>query len=358
MSAIEASNPARKGFSLGRVVMALLPFAFLLFGFYLYQRETFEAEAQRQGEQLLLGTLGLSRPTKNKLDERFADTDGDLVADSPKDAADLLDPDPLIFSYVGGDDAERQKEVWKEFLLALSAATGKRVEYLAPGSIDDQLRALKEGKLHVAGINTGNVPSAVNACGFVPRFTFGNEQGRFGYTLKIIVPANGAIKEVQDLRGKQLALTGRGSNSGYKAPLVVLMNDFDLLPQRDFSWVITYGHDASIHGIAQGKYEAAATASDMLDRASARGEIEPKQYRAIYESERFPPAALGYLYNLQPELAEKVKQTLATFDWKGTGLEKEFSASGASAFVPVIYKDDWALIRRIDDAMGTKYSVE
>jgi phosphonate transport system substrate-binding protein len=133
------------------------------------------------------------------------------------------------------------------------------------------------------------------------------------------------------------------------------MNDFDLLPQRDFEWAFTYGHDASIQGIASGKYQAAPTASDMLARATSRGEIDDSKYRVIYESERFPPASLGYVHNLAPELAEKVTRTFKDFNWSGTGLEREFAPSGVTSFVPVRYKDDWALVRRIDDAMGTTY---
>ena len=194
--------------------------------------------------------------------------------------------------------------MWQEFFAALATNTGKKVEYLNLASIKDQLDALRDGRLHIAGINTGNVPAAVNQCGFVPAVTLGNAQGTFGYTVKFIVPTSSTIKAVTDLRGKRLALTEPGSNSGYKTPLLLLMNDFDLLPQRDFEWVFTYGHDASIQGIATGKYQAAPTASDMLARATSRGEIDDSKYRVIYESERFPPAALGYVYNLRRACGE------------------------------------------------------
>ena len=53
-----------------------------------------------------------------------------------------------------------------------------------------------------------------------------------------------------------------------------------------------------------------------------------------------------------------MKQTFKDFKWEGTGLEKEFGATEVTAFVPVNYKDDWSLIRRIDDAMGTMHVVK
>ncbi|HVU86454.1 MAG TPA: phosphate/phosphite/phosphonate ABC transporter substrate-binding protein [Pirellulales bacterium] len=355
MSSIDPSKPA-PSFSMKRVAIALLPVFLAAVAFWAYKYRAYESDAQAKGERMLLGTLGLGKPTKNRLNERFQDADADLVADAPKDAAQFVAPDTLYFSYVGGEDSDRQHATWQEFLAALATNIGKKVEYLDLASIKDQLDALRDGRLHIAGVNTGNVPAAVNQCGFVPVVTLGDAKGTFGYTVKIIVPSSSTIKAVPDLRGKRLALTEPGSNSGYKAPLLLLMNDFDLLPQRDFEWVFTYGHDASIQGIASGKYQAAPTASDMLARAASRGEIDDSKYRVIYESERFPPAALGYVYNLAPELAEKVTHTFKAFDWAGTGLEREFSPSGVTAFVPVRYKDDWALVRRIDDAMGAGYA--
>ena len=62
--------------------------------------------------------------------------------------------------------------------------------------------------------------------------------------------------------------------------------------------------------------------------------------------------ALGCLYNLQPEMAEKIKESFSGFAWQGTALEKEFAEGGQTAFVPLNYKDDFSLVRRIDDAMG------
>ena len=47
-----------------------------------------------------------------------------------------------------------------------------------------------------------------------------------------------------------------------------------------------------------------------------------------------------------------MKEVLLKFDWKGTGLEKEFGPEGKDKFVPVNYKDDWANTRRIDQVIA------
>jgi phosphonate transport system substrate-binding protein len=53
-----------------------------------------------------------------------------------------------------------------------------------------------------------------------------------------------------------------------------------------------------------------------------------------------------------------VTQALLTFDLKGTPLEQELGWTGQTTFTRVNYKDDWALIRRIDDEFGHEHVVK
>ncbi|MGC4003404.1 MAG: phosphate/phosphite/phosphonate ABC transporter substrate-binding protein [Pirellulales bacterium] len=347
----DAAVTGKRSFSTSRVLTALIPLALLVAGVVMIQRHRIEAEAESQAEQAALAKLGLNAGGANRLAPEYVDADGDMIADPPSDPTKLIDPPTLVFSYIGAEDSARQKEVWKEFTAALSTAVGKPVEYLVLTKPDDQLAALKGGKLHVTAVNTGNVPAAVNRSGFVPDVVLAAADGTSGHTMKLVVPADSKIKKVEELRGKKLAFVNKSSNSGYKAPLVLLMKDFGMTPQRDFEVAFSYGHDISIHGIATGEYEAAPIAGDMLDRAVSRGELKPEQYRVIYESERFPSAALGHAYNLKPELVEKIKATYASFAWPGSGLEKEFAPAGIVKFVPADYKQNWSLIRRIGDVI-------
>jgi phosphonate transport system substrate-binding protein len=303
--------------------------------------------------------MGLSQPVENRLHARFTDADADLVADPPGSPDDWLDPPELAFSYVSSAQGdEGYPEVWQEFVEHLAQATGKPVRYLQLGSQDEQLRALKTGALHIAGLNTGSVPIAVNDCGFVPICTPGNQDGRIDYVMQLLVRADSPIQNVRGLRSHTLTLSDRNSNSGFKAPLTLLMSDFGLQVERDYLVRMSFSQDASIRGVASGRYEAVAVASDLVKRAVERGHIKPDQFRVLYESEPFVAAAIGYLHNLKPELADAVRQACFDFEWAGTRLEKEYASIGADRFVPVNYKNDWSIVRRIDDAVGYHHSVE
>jgi phosphonate transport system substrate-binding protein len=345
--------------SLTVILLALfVPVAAVLGGLYVAMRSPVD-EATIINQRSMLYMTGLGQPTSNRLASQFADTDGDLIADAPTDPSKFVDPEKILFSYIATDEPEIYRDAWRPFVDHLAKVTGRPVEYVLLDSSKEQLKALRDGKLHVTGLNSGSVPTAVNVCGFVPVVMLPSADGTGMSHMEIIAPADSKIASPQDIRGRDLALTEPGSNSGYKAPLVLLRSDVNLEPGRDYTLRYSGGHDQSIDGIASKQYEVAAVASDMIDRAIKQGRLKPTQYQTIFKSERFPTAGLGYVYNLKPELAMKVREALTTFDWSGSSLDKELTVQGQpTKFVPVNYKEQWSLIRRIDDVSGTVHEVK
>jgi phosphonate transport system substrate-binding protein len=295
-------------------------------------------------------------PRPPEMDARFCDRDDDLIADPPEDPSEFVNPDTLIFAYTPVEDPAVYREVWADFLVHMEEVTGKEVEFFAVDSNAAQLEAMRAGRLHVAGFNTGSNPFAVNFAGFRPFAMMAAEDGSFGYEMEIIVPADSDIQSVEDLAGRQVAFTSETSNSGFKAPSALLQSEFSLEAGTDFDTVFSGGHDNSILGVFNKDYEAAAIANSVLTRMAERGVVEPEGIRTIYKSETFPTTGYGYVYNLDPELAEKVQEAFFSFDWEGTSLAEEFSQSGEDQFIPITYKEYWAVIRTIDNALGVTYT--
>jgi phosphonate transport system substrate-binding protein len=293
-----------------------------------------------------------------KLDPRFTDANGDMVADAPADAAKQIDPDTLVFAYTPVEDPAVYAKVWAEFLDHLAKTTGKKVQFFPVQSNAAQLEAMRAGRLHVAGFNTGSNPIAVACSGFVPFTMMAAKDGAYGYEMEIITYPGSGIAKVEDIKGKKMAFTSETSNSGYKAPSALLKSQFGMEAGKDFEPVFSGKHDNSIIGVANKDYPAAAIANSVMKRMIARGVIKPEQVVTIYKSQTFPTTGYGYVYNLKPELAEKVKQAFFTFDWEGTALQKEFKSAEPpqEKFIPITFKDTWAVVRQIDDAMGVAYT--
>lgn len=294
-------------------------------------------------------------PYRGTLDSRYCDRNRDLVADLPLDESQWVDPDTIIFSYTPVEDPAVYAKVWDDFIQHMSDVTGKKVVFFPVQSYAAQYEAMRSGRLHVAGVNTGGNPVAVSCAGFVPFASMSKDGKVVGYEMEIIVPADSDIQSPADLKGKTLAFTSPTSNSGFKAPSALLKSEFGLEADKDYKTTFSGKHDNSILGVANKDYEAAAVANSVLHRMLDRGVVKADQYRTIYTSQTFPTTGYGYAYNLNPVVAEKIKQAFFTFDWDGTSLAKEFGKQ-ADGFVAIYHKQDWDVIRKIDAANNVTYA--
>jgi phosphonate transport system substrate-binding protein len=295
---------------------------------------------------------------RGDLDERFCDVDGDLIADTPTDPSKWLDPDTLIFAYTPVEDPAVYKAAWADFLTHLEKETGKSVVFFPVQSNAAQIEAMRSGRLHIAGFNTGSNPLAVNCAGFSPFTIMASKDGNFGYEMEIITYPGSGVEKVEDIKGKQLAFTSPTSNSGFKAPSAILKGDFDMLPERDFEPVFSGKHDNSILGVANKDYVAASIANSVKARMLKRDVITADQVITIYKSQTFPTTGFGTAYNLKPELKEKIRNAFFSFEWAGSSLQEEFEKSNEGQFLEMTYKEFWDVIRKIDTANGVSYSCQ
>jgi phosphonate transport system substrate-binding protein len=286
----------------------------------------------------------------HSLDTRYHDRNGDLIADTPKEPSKWIDPPTLVFSYAPHEDPNIYQKDWKDFLTYLAKVTGKKVVYFPYQTNTAQLEAMRYGRLHISGFNTGLVPAAVNYAGFHPVAMMADSNGDYGYTMEIITYPGSGISHIQDLAGEKLTLTAPSSNSGAKAPIVLLARYFHLQPQEDYRIGYSGSHAKSIMGVAARRFKIAAVASSVKQRMIDRGEIKAEALRVLYRSGRFPTTAYGYLYNLKPSLAQKIQKAFFTFPWfkadgTPTSLKAEFRRQ--DRFIPVDYKQMWHEIREI-----------
>lgn len=290
------------------------------------------------------------------MDARYEDRTGNLVADTPVNESEWNDPSTLIFAYTPVEDPAVYADVWSEFLAHMEETTGKRVRFFPVQNNAAQIEAMRSGRLHIAGFNTGSTPLAVNCAGFSPFTIMAAEDGSFGYEMEIITHPESGISSVEDLKGKQLAFTSQTSNSGFKAPSAILEAEYGLKPETDFTPAFSGAHDNSVLGVAHKDYDAAAVANSVLNRMLSREVVKEDAVTSIYKSQTFPTTAYGVAHNLHPELQDKIKEAFFSFDWDGTKLQEEFERNGEAQFIPITYQEHWEVIRTIDTANNVSYT--
>lgn len=302
-----------------------------------------------------LPALAQACASRGALDARYCDENGDLIADAPKDSKAWQNPGTLVFSYTPVEDPAVYENVFADFLAHLSKVTGKRVRWYPAESYAAQVEAMRSGRLHIAGVATGPTPYAVNLAGFEPIVAMQRANGSVGYTLQLITLKDSPIKTVADLKGKRVAHVAPSSNSGDLAPRA-LFSRMGVMPGKDYEVLYSGKHDNSIMGVVNKDYDAAPVASTVVERMQARGLFKPDTLRIIYESAPFPRTAFGVPHNLNPELKAKIREAFLNFDFKKSGLAKEFKDT--ERFAPIVYKDGWRDVLTIQQASGVKYTQE
>src|SRR6056297_4152195 len=299
--------------------------------------------------------LALPAQAEFELSERYTDNDGDLIADIPEDSSQWIDPETLIFAYTPVEDPAVYAEVWAGFLEHMAEVTGKKVQFFPVQSNAAQIEAMRAGRLHVAGFNTGSNPLAVACAGFRPFAMMAAEDGSFGYEMEIITYPGSGIESVEDIKGETLAFTSETSNSGFKAPSSILQAEFGMVAGEDFEPAFSGAHDNSILGVANKDYSAASIANSVKGRMLDRKVVTEDQLVTLYTSQTFPTTGYGTVHNLTPDLQDKIREAFFGFDWEGTALAEEFGRNGEDQFIEISFKDDWAVIRTIDEANGVVY---
>jgi phosphonate transport system substrate-binding protein len=309
--------------------------------------------ALKATEDRLVAWHGLTKQTRKRLSPEYSDKGGRLLADPPSDAAKLVDPDTLVLAHYEDADAEAQLVDWEAFQAHLASATGKKIVRQPYLNGADEIAAIKAGTIHIVALHAADAPYVVNHAGFIPVAVLGTEDGAHGNHLDIAVDPKSDIKTLVDLRGRKLTCTAPDSITGYRAAIAVLAQDTGMRPDVDYFINFSHGQKLSVLALARGDIEIAALSDDKVQSMLESGDVKPSDYRIIYESQVIPRLTIGHIYNLQPELTEKVNAAVLDFANEGGATSK--SVTKPMRFFPIDYKNDFQFVRSIDDCFDPRF---
>ena len=291
---------------------------------------------------------------RGELDTLYCDEDGDLLADAPKDARRLKDPETLFFTNSPLDDPAVFNKLLQPFVDHLAKCTGRKMRYYDVYSSAAAIEAMRSGRMHIGTMSSGDTAFAVNVAGAHPLGIRGDASGPQGYYLWMIVKKDSPYQKLSDLKGKRIAHTTPSSNSGNLAPRALFPAE-GLVPDKDYKPLFSGKHENSISGVAAGDYDAAPIAHDILERMAERGTVKMDDFRIIWKSRNFPPGGLSMAHDLAPALAAKIRECTYAFRYP-PDMQKGFQ--GADRWLPIDYKKDWAMVRDVAQASGQAFTRE
>jgi len=154
--------------------------------------------------------------------------------------------------------------------------------------------------------------------------------GTYYYNGVIAVRKNAPINSLADLKGKKFAYVSKDSASGYLYPRI-LFEKSALNPDALFSEVIYTGsHFDSVKALACGSVDGIAVFKDSIDFAKIQG-IDTAEIKVLKETEKIPHEAFVAQYNMNEELAGRIRKALFSFKYDEAEL-KAMTLSNKNVF--------------------------
>jgi phosphonate transport system substrate-binding protein len=313
-SSANAGISGKKLVAIGRALL-YLSFAVAIAVICYAEYETIQAKRVLLRSQTdLVSQFGVTAPSHKHLAPVYTDETGRLVADPPADKAKLLDPDTIVVAYGIDSDLDVQPIAWEGFRAHLADVAGKTVETRIYQNTPDDVAAGKDGKIHVVALHAADTPYLVNNAGFVPVAVVGTDGGEAkGNRLDLAVRANSNVHNLADVKGHTLTCSTPVSITGHRAVVAVLRQEASLRPDVDYSISFSLGQKRSVQGLADGEFEIAALSDDKVQSLLRAGRVKKSDLQIIYQSQVIPRFTIGYVYNLQSELAKKITEAILDF---------------------------------------------
>jgi phosphonate transport system substrate-binding protein len=183
--------------------------------------------------------------------------------------SDNLPFEAVNFGITPWDDPEKLRRMNEPLIAYLSEKMNVRMRFMVSQEYHDLISDLKRGIIHIAAFSPGAYSDALDEGIEKDAVYIASTQndGNSFYRGEIVTRPE--IKKLGDLKGKTFAFVEKGSSSGYKFPLALLLQK-GIDPYKFFSKIYYLGsHALVVDAVINGKADAGATWDGFVEKTPA-----------------------------------------------------------------------------------------
>lgn len=218
-------------------------------------------------------------------------------------ASAAKEPEAIRFAVTDVKGLEELQRDYGPFRQALEAATGRKVEFFPVADRTAAVVAFEADQVDLVFTGPAEYVILRNRTNAVPVIAV----TRPNYYSVIAVRVDSGLGSLEQLKGKQLAMTDIGSTSGHLGPSKILA-DAGLDPQSDLK-VLMLGK-TGLQALKNGDVDAWGGSAIDYERFLDAEKIKPDQFPIIAKGQPLPSDVIIASSKLSPETVENLRQQM------------------------------------------------
>jgi phosphonate transport system substrate-binding protein len=204
----------------------------------------------------------------------------------------------------------------------------KTIELVVTTDYSSMIEAMRFGRIEVAYFGPFSYVLAKSKAPQIEPFAVGIERGQPFYNSIIISQADGPVKALADIKGKNFGYGDQASTSSHLIPRAFLLRS-GLEGNKDYRVVHLGTHDAVARAVQNGQVQAGALSKSIFENLVSRKTIDGAKLHTVAVTPPIP----NYPMVMQGKLDSALKDAIrsAFLDLRDRDILKMFRAEGFAA---------------------------
>jgi phosphonate transport system substrate-binding protein len=241
------------------------------------------------------------------------------------DGARAQNPSRLRVALLPDENASTLIQNAQPLKAYLEKTLKKSIELVVTTDYSSMIEAMRFGRIEIAYFGPFSYVLAKSRAPDIEPFAVGIERGQPFYNSIIISQADGPVKVLADIKGKNFGYGDQASTSSHLVPRAFLLRN-GLDGNKDYRVVHLGTHDAVARAVQNGQVQAGALSKAIFENLVARKTVDGAKLHTVAVTPPIPNYPMVMQGKLDPALKDSIRR--AFLELKDREILKSFRAEG------------------------------